>query len=270
VSTRATVGEVESSAAAELQPRPASAFFQAVVCDRAPSCTSPRVDGPLDTSARDAGASSGTPVRGRGARLVLHLLGFGLAFIVLSARAVHAQPTGGGRSGAEARVAHIAKALAELTSDAIALDRTIYEAVRLQCKPVTLACMLTVARARCAERGCMAAADVIVTNQHAERDVLDDMTRMKLVRTTSDYHAAVLAEVREKVQRVLAAELVLARPAPSVAARIDRVCVERDHVAARRCERGTPACVASVPYNRCVAALVWFVSTESRTEDGPR
>jgi hypothetical protein len=180
-----------------------------------------------------------------------------LALLLASTAVAEAQPS-------EARVVHIEKALAELksSSEAIVLDRAIYEAVRLRCKPVALACMIAVAREHCAQRGCMAAADVIVTNQHAERDVLDDVTRMKLVRTTSDYHAAVLAEVRERVQRVLAAELVLARPGRSVAARIDRTCVERDHVAARRCARGAAACVGSVPYNRCVAALVWFVSTE--------
>jgi hypothetical protein len=200
--------------------------------------------------------NSGTSFRGRRARLALHRLGF--AIVALTAGVVQAQ-TGG---GAEARIAHIENALAQLSSGAIALDRKIYEAVRLRCKPVTLACMITVAREHCAQRRCMAAADIIVTNQHAERDVLDDLTRMRLVRTSSDYHTAVLAEVREKVQRVLAAELVLAPPARSMAARIDRMCVERDHVAARRCERGAPACVGSVPYNRCVAALVWFVSTE--------
>lgn len=178
-------------------------------------------------------------------------------FVVLTSSGV-----GDAQPGGDARVAHIEKALAELRVEPRALDRAIYEAVRLRCKPVALACMIDVAREQCAKRGCMAAADVIVTNQHAERDLVDELTRMKLVRTNSDYHAAVLAEVREKVQRVLAAELVLARSGASVAARIDRVCVERDHVAARRCEKGAAACVGSVPYNRCVAALVWFVSTE--------
>lgn len=199
---------------------------------------------------------SGTPFRAE--RLGSRRTCFVVLALVLHTASARAETASG-------RVAHIEKALAELktSSEAVALDREIYEAVRLRCKPVALACMLTVARERCAQRGCMAAADVIVTNQHAEREVLDDLTRMKLVRTSSDYHAAVLVELRETVYRVLAAELVLARPAASVAARIDKLCVERDHVAARRCERGAAACVGSVPYNRCVAALVWFVSTQA-------
>jgi hypothetical protein len=166
----------------------------------------------------------------------------------------------------DVRVAHLAAAIEQMTThDPVALDREIYEAIRTSCKPPVgsappIACMIEAARAVCAKRGCGAAADVIVTNQHAERDLLDDVTRMRLVRTSSDYHAAVLAELRAK-WALLAAELVLAKPDASLAGTIDTMCRERDQVA-RRCAPDQPACLGTIAYQRCVAGLVWFTSTK--------
>jgi len=39
---------------------------------------------------------------------------------------------------------------------------------------------------------------------------------------------------------------------------IDRLCAQRDR-ALHACEAGDAACVPSLPWSRCVAALVWFV-----------
>ena len=176
--------------------------------------------------------------------------------IALGMATAHAQPA------REARVAHLENALAQLKSnDAVALDRALYEAIRTRCKPATTVCMIAIARELCGNRGCLAAADVLVTNQHAERDVLDEQTRMRLVRGSTDYHAAVLVELRARYA-LLAAELVLARPERTLAAQIDRVCVERDQIA-RRCEPGAVACLGTVAYQRCAAGLAWFVSTET-------
>ena len=65
---------------------------------------------------------------------------------------------------------------------------------------------------------------------------------------------------------MLAAELVLAGSAAALgsaasgdeARAIDELCAHRDrtlHV----CQAGDAACVPSLPWSRCVAALVWFV-----------
>ncbi|HEY5924086.1 MAG TPA: hypothetical protein VIV11_20540 [Kofleriaceae bacterium] len=182
-----------------------------------------------------------------------------IAILVCVVTVAHAAPS------RDARIAHLAAALAQLRTAPVALDREIYEAVRTRCKPPpntapSVACMIGVAREICGKRGCSAAADVIVTNQHAEHDLLDDVTRMRLVRTGSDYHGAVIAELREKFAP-LAAELALAKQDTSLAATIDRVCRERDQIA-RRCQPGAAACMATIAYQRCAAGLVWFVSTK--------
>jgi hypothetical protein len=168
---------------------------------------------------------------------------------LLLASVAHASP---------ARVAHLEAALGELrATDAFALERAVYEAIRKACgASPKLGCMIETARRRCTGAAC----DVIVTNLHAERGLLDEPTRIRIVRTTSDFHAATLAELRQ-VYAVLAAELVLSPPAPSLAAQIDRFCVERDRVA-RRCAPNAKACVGTIAYQRCAAGLVWFVATE--------
>ncbi len=159
----------------------------------------------------------------------------------------------------DARVAHLAQALAELQADPRALERVLYDAGRARCGTTpTTACLIAVAREVAPAR--LAAADVIVTNLHAEHDLLDQATRVRLVRTSSDYHTGVLAELRAKYA-ILAAELVLAEPDDNLAARIDRFCALRDQTA-RRCAPGAPACLGSIAYQRCAAGLVWFASTE--------
>ena len=163
---------------------------------------------------------------------------------------------------ADSRVTHLEQALAQLATDPLALDRALYEGIRTRCKtPATTRCMIDVAREHCSARNCVAAADVIITNQHAERDLLDEQTRIRLVRTSSDYHTGVLAELRTRYA-ILAAELVLAKPAP-LATQIDRLCQSRDQIA-RRCAPDAPACLGTIAYQRCAAALVWFVSTEAK------
>jgi hypothetical protein len=161
------------------------------------------------------------------------------------------------------RSAHLERALAQLAAtDPIALDRALYEAIRMRCKvPAATRCMIEIAREHCAARNCLAAADVIITNQHAERDLLDEQTRVRIVRTAADYHTGVLAELRTRYA-ILAAELALARPAP-LAAQIDQLCATRDQIA-RRCAPDAPACLGTIAYQRCAAALVWFVSTEAK------
>jgi hypothetical protein len=78
--------------------------------------------------------------------------------------------------------------------------------------------------------------------------------------------AAVLAELRAKYA-LLAAELVLVKPEATIAATIDKMCRERDQVA-RRCAPDQPACLGTIAYQRCVAGLVWFTSTQPPKPEG--
>lgn len=169
-----------------------------------------------------------------------------------------------------ARAAHLQRALDALRAlgdtGSRALDRELYAAVRARCRPAgsrpaATGCMVLAARAVCASRpdpaGCEAAADIALTDQHAEPDLLDEPTRIRLVNTSADYHAAALGELRARYA-LLAAELALAAPDADAAA-IDRFCVERDR-AGTACDPGAALCVPSLPWQRCAAALVWFLS----------
>jgi hypothetical protein len=101
---------------------------------------------------------------------------------------------------------------------------------------------------------------VLLTNQHAEPDLIDDQTRMKLLRGSTDFHAAVLAALEAKYA-LLAAELALVPQATDRAAQIDGFCTTRDREV-HSCEPGEKACIPSIAYQRCAAGLAWYVVTE--------
>jgi hypothetical protein len=185
-----------------------------------------------------------------------------IVFAVAAIVRAEAQPAPGPYV-ATARAAHLARALAAgraLGADGrTALERELYDQGRSSCRATTdlpaAACMIERARAACATRpdrdGCLAFADAIIVNQRAETEVVDRATRMRVVAGAPDYHDGMLAEVA-KHAATLAADLVLADPAPlgadpaAVAARIDRFCAGR----------------ATPDYQRCAAALVWYIATE--------
>jgi hypothetical protein len=189
-----------------------------------------------------------------------------LVLLLALAATARAEPTYAGT----ARVAHLRAsldALAKLGAQRGPLEIELNNAVRTKCRinttrPAT-SCMIEVGRAICAAKPdratCIAAADVMLTNQHAETDMIDDITRMKLVRGSTDYHAAIGAEMWARFA-LLASELVLAPPAEP-ATRIDAFCVGRDR-AVHACEPGAKACIASVAYQRCAAGLVWFLANQ--------
>jgi hypothetical protein len=89
------------------------------------------------------------------------------------------------------------------------------------------------------------------------------------VRGSADYHAALAAELHRRYA-ALAAELVLGAetspPDPRSgdlgghreAFAIDQLCARRDR-AIHACEPGAAACVPSLPWSRCAAALIWFI-----------
>jgi hypothetical protein len=188
-----------------------------------------------------------------------------LIIVVASAALVRAeaQPAPGPYA-ASARAAHLARAIGAgraLGADGrIALERELYDRGRATCRATTdvpaAACMIAEASAACATRpdrdGCLAFADAIVVTQRAETEVVDRATRMRVVAGAADYHAGMLAEVSTR-NAALAADLVLAEPAPlgaepdAIAARIDRFCAGRS---------------APPDYQRCAAALVWYIATE--------
>ncbi|MGE0398083.1 MAG: hypothetical protein AB7T06_15385 [Kofleriaceae bacterium] len=214
--------------------------------------------------------------------------------VVLGAPAARAD----GTYARDKRVAHLAAAIDGMTAmgDAgrRAFEIAIYDAVRAKCRPgnraAPIACLVAAARDVCAGTvasganagtadaakaiasagdRCLAVADVIVTNQHAEKSMLDEATRMRLVRESADYHLAVI-DAMEARWAVLAAELALVAPEGTMAERIDQVCRERDREV-RPCSvaegngmtansGGVPVCVGTIAYQRCAAGLVWFTS----------
>jgi hypothetical protein len=171
----------------------------------------------------------------------------------------------------EPRDAYVARALAAVQSLGPAgcaeLDRALYDAARTRCRAdagaPAASCLIAAARTACtgaADRArCEAAADVIATNLRGQTALVDDATRFRLVRGSADYHAALAAELHRRYA-VLAAELVLAGSAAASddARAIDELCAHRDR-ALHACQPGDAACVPSLPWSRCVAALVWFV-----------
>jgi hypothetical protein len=177
---------------------------------------------------------------------------------------------------AEERVAYVRRALAALAALGAARDSLELElatAARQKCGGGTqtprLACLLEQAEQLCRSPGrgdpatCAAAADVILVNLRGAGELVDEPTRVRLVRTAADYHAALLAELRRRYA-ALAAELVLEDPAASAeppisAAAIDRFCAGRDHrPRPPRCDAASPTCVPSLSWQRCAAALAWF------------
>ncbi|HUQ07264.1 MAG TPA: hypothetical protein VM261_32455 [Kofleriaceae bacterium] len=203
---------------------------------------------------------------------------------VLLASSALAQTDGPAIYATSERAAHLDRALATLQAlgpdGARAFENEVYQAMRTRCRPSgmqppAVACLATAADAVCATRsdgaGCAAAADVVVTNLHAENAFVPETTRMRLVAAGADYHAGVMREMRTRLE-LLASELVLAMASSGGAkadgARIDAFCAERDREVVA-CEPGAKLCVPSLPWQRCVAGLVWYVSTPEEEKKAP-
>jgi hypothetical protein len=171
------------------------------------------------------------------------------------------------------RGAYVARALAAVRGLGAAgrdqLDRELYASARTRCHAdsgsPTSTCLIDAARALCAAAAdrptCEAAADVLVVNLLSTDTFVDQVTRVRLVRGSTDYHAALAAELRRRYAS-LAAELALAGAGGDDAAAIDRMCRERDR-AVHACVAGDTACIPSLPWSRCVAAVLWFVGGTS-------
>jgi hypothetical protein len=188
-----------------------------------------------------------------------------VAFAVLIVVSAHSAAS----PAAHDRIAHIDRALAAVRAlgpaGRDALDRDVYTAARSRCHAdtatPTAACLIEATRAQCAtsptdRASCEAAADVVTANTRSTSDFVDDATRVRLVRGSTDYRAALAAELRKRYA-LLGAELALASAGTDAAA-IDRFCRERD-LAIHACAPGDAACLPSLAWSRCVAALVWFI-----------
>jgi hypothetical protein len=181
-------------------------------------------------------------------------------FAVAIGAVAHAQPAAAPYARTS-RVAYLAAALDAVRALGAAgrteLERALYQGARTSCRAAlatpAIGCTIDVAHATCDPRAdaaaCLVAADVILTNQRAETEWVDEAARMQLIGASTDYHTAVLGALDVR-HGALAAELVLAEPAALTAAtlpaRIDRFCTRRD---------GGP------DWQRCAAALVWYVGS---------
>jgi ElaB/YqjD/DUF883 family membrane-anchored ribosome-binding protein len=161
-------------------------------------------------------------------------------------------------SADDARTSYIARALDSVR--ALGAKRTQLETDLYQACRQAGACTDAIVDERCHhDVACMAAADIILTNLRAANTWVDQTTRAQLVRSSTDYHVALLVELRKRYA-ALAAELVVedSTGTAQLAGAIDRLCATRDREV-HACTPGDTACVPSIPWTRCVAALVWFV-----------
>lgn len=172
--------------------------------------------------------------------------------------------------GVDQRVAYIAGLLdaiaatdrGELTST----SNYIYAVERNKCQaPVEslhVGCLLEAAARNCSQRPgaararCERVSDTIITNRLSERAFLSEDDRYRLMENQRDYRAAFERELLARYALVVA-ELVTSRhfpgsavDSPALAAGIEGFC---------RALSGRRA----LSWQYCVAAIVWFVGTES-------
>lgn len=180
----------------------------------------------------------------------------GVALLAVLAGPAAAEAPSYGRAE---RVAYLERALGALQAmapaEALALEDALQAGARSQCKasygqpPVS--CLLQVARTHCeaqpaaARPGCHLVADVALTNQLAEPELVDEKTRIKAMNASAGFRAAMRAELRTRYA-ALAAEMTLTATGASTAAQIDSHCA------------GTRR---TLTYQRCAAAIVWYVGT---------
>jgi len=141
------------------------------------------------------------------------------------------------------------------------LERDVYEATRTRCHgDTTIRCVVDAADSIChGDAACEAAADVVAANTRAANDWIDEATRAQLVRGSADYRAALATELHRRFG-ALASELALAGGGADGAS-IDEFCRTRDRTV-HACTGDDVTCVPSLPWSRCVAALVWYIGSE--------
>lgn len=187
-----------------------------------------------------------------------------LLIVLVAAAAPHPATAGDAVYARDARRAYIAQTLTDLramTAEARgSLEEALYLGARKTCRAAQgdapLDCLVQMAGAVCAARpadqqaACRRVADVVVTNQRSETELVDEQTRIHLMNSSANYRVAMRQTLRKRYAE-LAAELVLERGAAgddrALAADIDAFCADR-----RR----------PLAWQRCVAALVWYAGTD--------
>ena len=165
--------------------------------------------------------------------------------------------------GVEARVAHIAGALAAVAeaSPAALKEGLDYARVldRGACSAgaqrLRVECLIVAVQRYCHDRGeaearrCALYMDVVVSNALADRRLIPPERRYQIVRANPDYRPALAREVR-RIQGTLAVDFRLqtgeAKDNATLAANIDRYCLA-----------GVDDALFS--YQACVSSLVWFI-----------
>lgn len=151
-----------------------------------------------------------------------------------------------------------------------ALQNDLYLGSRQKCRAAlgvpTAACLIDLAGAICRQRPapqraqCRLVADVIITNQLSESELIDDKTRAKLMGAEEGFRAALQSEL-ETHYAALVSELALTgagRDSADLPRAIDAFCVER-------------ARSRALAWQRCVAAIVWYIGkTESARRSDER
>jgi hypothetical protein len=165
----------------------------------------------------------------------------------------------GGEYARDRRVAYLGRALSALRSlgagGRSALEEELHAGARRRCRadrrPPSVPCLLELADATCdarpaeARAPCHLAADVVLTNQLSENELVDEATRNRLV--AGSYRDGMRAALAAR-RRALAADMVLspAGRGEDVAGRIDRFCASGSDLA----------------WQRCAAALLWYVAEQ--------
>jgi hypothetical protein len=174
--------------------------------------------------------------------------------------------------GRPQRVAYIAGLLdAFAATPPAALDTTsnyIYTVERNKCQApdesLHVGCVVAAVTRNCshgdsaARDQCSRVSDVIATNRLSEKAFISDDVRYQLMESRRDYRAALARELHRRYA-VLATELAMSPRFPGSAA--DTAALATGIEAYCREVSGT----RELPWQYCVAALVWFIGTDGRT-----
>lgn len=163
----------------------------------------------------------------------------------------------------DARVAHIEGALVAIgASDPAVLQHGMEYARTLSrggcsagAQRLRVECMMVAMDRYCRERGeadarrCRLSLDVIVANVLADERLIPTERRYQIMRDNKDHRAAIAKELR-RIQALLAVDYRLqsggADEPAAMASSIDRYCL-------------ATADESHLPYQICVASLVWFI-----------
>lgn len=176
-----------------------------------------------------------------------------------------------GSPGRAERVAYIAgllDAIAATPPAALAsASSSIYTVERNKCQApdnsLRVGCLVAAVARSCAhgdraERDqCSRVSDVIVTNRLGENAFISDDIRYQLMDSRRDYRTALARELRQRYA-ILVAELSMSPQFPGSAAGSTALATSIE--AYCRALSGTRA----LPWQSCVAALVWFIASEER------